>query len=138
MEKIMISSKLKTIFGVSIPLFIAHGIEEYVVGFYDIDPYSLFVFRPFVEMSVNQATFLLFQVMVWLLLGISFLLISGAKWQSRLMFLPGLVYIFELHHIIKAIFAGGYYPGLITALGFPVIAFFFWRELWKELRHTQK
>lgn len=134
----MISSKLKIIFGLSIPFFIAHGLEEYSTDFYNIDSYSLFVFRPFAEMSVNQATFLLFQIMIWLLLGISFLFLSGPKWQLRLMMLPGLVYFFELHHIIKAISVGGYYPGVITALAFPIFVFFFWRELWKEFRHVQK
>ena len=134
----MISSKLKNIFCISIPFFIAHGLEEYFTDFYNIDSYSLFVFRPFVEMSVNQATFLLFQIMIWLLFGITFLFLSGPKWQLRLMILPGLVYFFELHHVIKAISVGGYYPGLITALGFPIIAFFFWRELWKELHRVQR
>lgn len=130
----MISSKLKTIFGLSIPLFIAHGLEEYFTGFYNIDSHFLFVFRRFVDISVYQATFLIFQIMIWLLFSISFLLISGVKWQLRLMILLGLGYIYETHHIMKAIYFSSYYPGLITALGFPIIAFFFWRELIRNLR----
>jgi len=133
----MISSKLKNIFGLSIPLFIAHGLEEYLTSFYNIDPHSLFVFHPFADMPIHQATFLLFQIMIWLLFGVAFLLLSGPKWQMRLMILLGLGYVYEMHHIIKALYVGGYYPGLITALGFPVIAFFFWRELRKELRHEK-
>ncbi|TSC78393.1 MAG: hypothetical protein G01um101433_269 [Parcubacteria group bacterium Gr01-1014_33] len=48
------------------------------------------------------------------------------------MVIPGLIYIFELHHIWKALFSWAYYPGAITATAFPVIAFLFWKELPKE------
>jgi small-conductance mechanosensitive channel len=44
------------------------------------------------------------------------------------------VYISELHHIWKAVVSWSYYPGLITALAFPVIGFFFWRELIKSFQ----
>ena len=83
-------------------------------------------------MLIPQATFLLFQIMIWLLLVISFFLIQNKKWQLRLMVIPGLIYIFELHHIWKALFSWAYYPGAITATAFPVIAFLFWKELPKE------
>jgi hypothetical protein len=128
----MISKKLKTIFALSIPIFIAHGLEEYLVGFYNVDNIFKFVFRPFEIMTVLQATFLLFQIMIWLLLIISFLLISNEKWKLRLMIIPGLVYIFELHHIWKALILWDYYPGVITAIIFPIIGFLFWKELFKN------
>ena len=47
------------------------------------------------------------------------------------MFVPGIIFIYELHHLYKAVLTGGYYPGLITALLFPVIGYFYWRELLK-------
>ena len=125
----MISSKLKTIFGISVLLFVAHGLEEYLTGFYNIDSHFSFVFRPLFAMPIEQATFLLFQIMIWFLFSFCFLLVSGEKWQIRLMTLLGFGYLYELHHIIKAVYVGGYYPGLITALTFPILAFFYWREL---------
>lgn len=128
----MISKKLKTIFAISIPVFIAHGLEEYFTGFYNIDGISRFVFSPFGNMTIFQATFLLFQIMIWLLLIISLLLITSDKWRLRLMLIPGIIYIFELHHIWKAFESWSYYPGVITAIAFPFIAFFFWKELLKE------
>lgn len=130
----MVSKKLKTIFLVSIPLFIAHGLEEYFTNFYNIDPISKFVFGYFEKMSIYQATFLLFHIMFWLLLIISYLLITNEKWQLRLMIIPGLIYIFELHHIIKYLITWNYYPGLITALLFPVIGLLFWKELIKNFQ----
>lgn len=125
----MVSKKLKNIFLVSIPVFIAHSLEEYFTNFYNIDLISKFVFGYFEKMSIYQATFLLFQIMIWLLLIISYLLINNEKWQLRLMIIPGLIYIFELHHIIKSLIIWNYYPGLITSLLFPIIGFLFWKEL---------
>ena len=127
----MISSRLKIIFGLSVPVFIAHGIEEYLMGFYDMSPDFLFVFSPLLVMPERQALFLLLQIMVWLLLGISFLLVLGGVWTRHVIILLGLLYVYELHHFIDAFRAGGYAPGLITALAFPVFAVLFWREFWK-------
>lgn len=76
----MISKKLKNIFLMSIPLFVAHGLEEYFTNFYNIDPISKFVFGYFEKMSIYQATFLLFQIMIWIFLVISYLLITNEKW----------------------------------------------------------
>ena len=129
----MISKKLKIIFAISIPIFIAHGLEEYFTGFYNVDNIFRFVFRPFEMMTIPQATFLLFQIMLWLAFIVFAFLIASEKWQLRFMVLPELIYIGEFHHIWKALAAWNYYPGLITALGFPIIGFLFWRELTKLL-----
>jgi hypothetical protein len=130
----MISKRLKIIFFISIPVFIAHGLEEYVTEFYDIDSFTRFVFGLFEKMSVSQATFLLFQVMVWLLIIISAFLIADSQWQFRLMVIPGLVYIFELYHLVKSLSILSYYPGLITAFAFPFIGYYFWREYIRILK----
>lgn len=124
----MITNRLKYIFALSIPLFIAHGIEEFLTHFYDIDAHDQKIFGLLSGLSTHGATFVTFQVMLWLLLIISLLLLMGQKWQLYTLALVGLVYVYELHHIYKAISVGGYYPGLITALLFPIVAFFFWKE----------
>jgi len=127
----MISSKLKNIFALSIPLFIAHGIEEFLTHFYDIDAHDQAIFGLLSSLSNHGATFVVFQIMFWLILIVSYLLISSEQWRFRLMFVPGIIFIYELHHLYKAVLTGGYYPGLITALLFPVIGYFYWRELLK-------
>lgn len=124
----MVTKKLINLFGISIPLFIIHGLEEYFNGLYNIDSHVKFMFGYFQNMSSLQSSFLLLQIMLWVLLVISFLLLKQKGIKILLIFL-GLVYIYELHHIIKAIEVGGYYPGLITGLGFPLIGYFYWREL---------
>lgn len=131
----MISQKLKTIFAFSIPLFIAHGIEEFLTHFYDIDAHDQAVFGILSGLSNHGATFVVFQVMLLLLLTTSLLLLLGPKWQFNVLALVGLIYLYELHHIYKAIMIGGYYPGLITSLAFPFLAFFFWKE-WFTHRKT--
>ena len=131
----MISNKLKTIFYISIPVFMAHGLEEFFNGFYNVDWSFKFVFGFLNTMTIPQATFLVFQIMLWLaFIGVAFL-IASEKWRLRLMLLPGVIYIFELHHIWKALEGWSYYPGAITAIAFPFIAFFFWRELLKNWKN---
>ena len=135
----MVSTRLKKIFALSIPLFIAHGTEEFVTHFYDTDAWDQAIFgNLFGNLSTHGATFVTFQIMLWLLLIISFLLLLGEKWQFRILAIAGVIYIYELHHIIKAVSVGGYYPGLITALAFPIVAYFFWREWFRILRSNKK
>lgn len=130
----MISKKLKFIFGISIPLFIAHGIEECTTGFYNIDSHSKFLLKPFLAITDYQTSFLAFQIYFWTILILAFVLVR--KLPTMFMLFIGVIYIYELHHIIKAIGVGGYYPGLVTAIGVPIIGFFFWKELIKQLRQS--
>ncbi len=86
-------------------------------------------------MTAPQATFLLFQIMLWLVLIVFAFLIASEKWRLRLMILPGLIYILEFHHIWKTLESWSYYPGTITAIAFPVIAVLFWNELLKNFKN---
>ena len=92
----MISQKLKTLFYISVPVFIAHGLEEIFNGFYNVDWFFKFAFGFLETMSVPQATFIVFQIMIWLAFIVFAFLITGEKWRLWLMLLPGIIYIFEL------------------------------------------
>ena len=127
----MITAKLKIIFAFSVPVFIMHGIEEYITGFYELDALDEWIFGLLPFTSTHEATFATFQVMFWLLLIISSLLLVSDRVRFQVLLLIGFVYVIELHHPIKAILAGGYYPGLITSLVFPVFALLFFREWWR-------
>ena len=131
------SKRFKIILLTTVILFIAHGLEEYTQGFYNVDSSSRFVFGYFESLPVSQAIFLLFQVMWWLVLVVILLFMSGYKWQVHLMMVLGLIFVFELHHILKAVIGKSYYPGLVTALLFPVVGFFFWRELLEHGRNAK-
>ncbi len=135
----MISPRLKFIFGVSIPLFILHGTEEFLTGFYNLDQWDEWIFGLLPFVSTHQAMFATFQFMFWLLLAISLILFLGERQRFYMLAILGVIFVFELHHPIKALLAGGYYPGLVTSLGFPVLAFFFWREWLRGLQaHSYK
>ncbi|MCH8987069.1 HXXEE domain-containing protein [Patescibacteria group bacterium] len=64
-----------------------------------------------------------------MLLIIFYISLLGAKWQLRFMTFIGVVLIFELWHIVGALRTMSYYPGMITAFLFPILGFFFWKEL---------
>ena len=133
----MISQKLKNIFYISIPFFIAHGMEEIFNGFYNVDSIAKLIFGFLNGMSVSQATFIVFQFMLWLVLIVFAFLISSEKWRLRMMFLPGIIYIVELHHIWTAVKIWGYYPGLVTALPLVILGFLFWKELIKNYKQEK-
>lgn len=130
----MISPRLKVIFGLSVPLFAIHGIEEYFTGFYKADAWDMVVFGPIISMDAHRAMFATFEIMLVLLLTISFLLILGEKWRFHILAILGLIYLFELRHVIKAFLAWAYYPGVISSLFFPILAYFFWKEWFKLVK----
>ncbi|MBY0539200.1 HXXEE domain-containing protein [Patescibacteria group bacterium] len=132
----MISNRLKILFVFSAPLFIAHGLEEIYTGFYAIDSHVAFAFGWLANLPTLQGLFVLFQIMLWLTLIISYLLLLGPKWQFRLMLIPGIIFVYELHHAYKAIAMGGYYPGLVTAIPLYILGFFFWKE-WLKLMKSK-
>lgn len=132
------SNKLKTIFYISIPVFIAHGLEEFFNNFYNIDWSTKLVFGFLNGMSVPQATFLVFQIMLWLALIVFAFLIASEKWRLRLMLLPGIIFLVELHHPWSVITSLGYYPGAITSIPLLILGFLFWKELLKNLRQNNE
>ncbi len=124
----MITQKLKTIFFISIPIFIAHGIEEYFTGLYNFD----FFYQSF---SNPKLVFVIVvPVLANILLIVSYVLVKKNKWVFGLSFLLGLLFIFELTHIYEAIMVRGYYPGLYTAIPLLIVGFLFWKELLKNYK----
>ena len=118
----MISKRLKIIFGISIPIFIAHGLEEYFTGLYNFDSF----YQSFSSPKIVFVIIVLILLNVSLI--ISYALVQKNKWVFGLSFLLGLLFIYEFVHIYEAIMTRGYYPGLYTALLFPIMGYFFWRE----------
>ena len=105
-----------------------HGLEELWTNFYNIDKHYHALFSPFEGMPVHKATFLLFNLMTWLWLITSLLLITDARWQLRLAFLPMVLYVVELHHLLDIASERGYTPGAITGLAFPILAVLYGRQ----------
>ena len=128
----MVSKKLKNILLLTMLLIAFHGIEENLAGFYAKD---FFILYPSSFFNSIPATFYwTFHIMWWFLIVTGFLLILGGKWTLRILALFGIVYFFELHHVVKGIIAGGYYPGMITGIAYPILGIFFWKELLKNMK----
>lgn len=127
----MSSEKLWKIPLWSIPIFVAHGIEEYLTFSYNSIPSFISIGQTF-QVSA-QSGFLLFQLVWWMALIISVVLIKkriSILAQLSVLALGG-VYIYELEHIINAVKMGSYYAGLFTSIPLIIMGFLFWKELVK-------
>ena len=131
----MKSNKLQSIFLVLGALFIIHGLEEYATGFYHIDwSYRL----TFGGLSDVSSVFLLYQFSLWILLLLTFILLKRGKRIIWLLMIWGIGSVLELQHVYASLMSQSYYPGLITSLLFPIVGFFFWKELLKNRRTINK
>lgn len=131
----MISKKLISLLFITIPLLMLHGWEEYISKLYVVDPQNKFVFGYLYSLSTPEAVFLMFQIMLGLGLLPLIIAFCGEKWRLRVLIILGFIYIFQLQHLAKAILVGGYYPGLMTAFLFPIIGFFYWKELLRIMKN---
>ena len=126
----MISQKLKNIFLLSIILFIAHGVEEFFTGFYNVDKSFLLTVG---KISNNlPLVFILYQVILWMILSLAYFFIKKNKWVFPISITLIVFMILELQHLYETLITGKYYPGTFTAIIFPFIAFFFLKELRKQ------
>lgn len=117
------SNKIKIIFAIFTPVFIAHGLEEYFIGLYKYDPF-------FQSFPNPKAAFMIFVLAIGNGFVIaSYIFVKKNKWTLGLSIMLGLLLLFEFIHFYDAIKIGGYYPGLITAFAFPILAFYLWKEL---------
>lgn len=128
----MISQKLKTIFTIFIPVFILHGLEEYFTGLYKYDPFYQFFPNP-------KTAFMIFVLAIGNIFVVaSYIFVKKNKWALGLSIMLGLLSLFEFIHFYDAIRTGGYYPGLISAFAFPIIAFYLWKELLKNFKQDDR
>ncbi len=129
----MISGKLKKITIISLIVIYLHGIEEIIMGFWKIDSVMTILANHFE--SIPKAVYYSTHIPFWLLLLPMFLLVLGGRWVLRMMMLFGVIFFIELHHIIGALLiTKSYYPGMLTAFLYPIIGFFYWRELISNMR----
>ena len=126
--------KLKTLFLVSIPVVVAHGLEEYFAAFYRVDISYRYLFG---GLSDFPSVFLTYQIVLWLLLILTYFLLSKT-WIKYILILIGIIYIAELQHLIMTIISKQYYPGTITSVTLPIIGFLFLKELIKNLRQNHE
>lgn len=123
----MVTKKLKEIFLITlIPIYL-HGIEEIFTGFAKTD-YFMQIGASFLQISPHQF-YWISHLLFWVSLPLLYLLFNKKKVAIYLFSLFSVFFVVELHHIIKAIFVNDYYPGLLTALIYPIIGVFYYKEL---------
>ena len=128
----MVTKKLKFLFGLSLLLIAAHGIEEVSTGFLYQDSFVSFFSELFA--TKIELFYWSFHIMWWLILIVAYLLLLGGGWALIPLSLFGIVFFFEIHHVLKAIQTTGYYPGVISAFFYPILGIFYWKEVircWK-------
>jgi hypothetical protein len=101
-------------------VYAPHLLEEAVTRMYD-DPLIVAAFGPLSRLSPRHSTYLTFQIMLALSLGMT-LLFSLDGWPRRIV-LAGLAValLCESHHLIRAVWTLNYNPGLATALPMPIV-----------------
>lgn len=129
----MISKKLNSLFLISLVLIYAHGLEENLTGFPQTDPFMVFGAQYFG--TTPEIFYWVSHLIWWLSVPLLFVLLKRTRILLFLLTLFSFIFVIELHHTIKAIFAKSYYPGLITAVFYPLIGYFFWTELIKNWRN---
>jgi|SRR3989344_2211887 len=124
----MIPKNLKNVLILTLALIFAHGVEEVVSGFYAQDSWMIFFGNLFNTKA--EVFYWSFHIMWWILVPVGVILLIGSKRLVYLLLtLFGLLYITELHHVIKGVFAWHYYPGMITGIIYPFLGVFYWKEL---------
>ena len=109
---------------IALPLFVIHVAEEYLTAFYSIDPSTQFV-----AAYLNLAPLIVYtSVQIILFLFLFFLIF---RQNAPLLFLFGLILVFELDHVIQTLISGQY-QAVITSIPLIILGFFFWKQLFKE------
>lgn len=74
------------------------------------------LFDNLVSLFENQDKAVVFLVTIFgfLWLMTTYLLIIGGKWQLIVVIFFGLIFISEIHHLLRALVAMAYYPGTVT------------------------
>ena len=126
----MVSDKLRHLFLLSLLLIYAHGVEEIVNGFQDSDSFMIYGANLF--NTTPEIFYWVSHLIWWAFLPILFLLFNKKRLGLILMTLYGFVFFIELHHPIKGLLVGSYYPGMITAMLYPIFGIFYWKQIIKD------
>lgn len=130
----MITRRLRLLTIAGIVLMLLHGVEEWLSGFFRVDP--AFAYVASLVSTKQEALFVSFQITWWLLLILFALLTFSAKWRLRGLGLFGAVMVFEWMHPASSVLSGEYYPGTVTAMLFVPLSVAFWVEFLRAYRCT--
>lgn len=123
-------NKIQKIILITLFVSIIHAIEEYFTNFHNIDS-SVLVFSKLFHINTLSG-WIIIQFALYLFYIISLLFLLKKKVSALFVLFFSVILIIELSHFYYAIILGHYYPGLITAIAFPIIGSLFYREYLKN------
>jgi len=126
----MITKKLKNLLVIALVLIYLHGFEEILTGFQYNDIFMVSIANLFATQTL--AVYWVLHIVFWLLLPLFILLAFDGKWKYIPLAIFGLIWFVEIHHLVKALIAMSYYPGMVTAFFYPIFGVFYWRELYNN------
>jgi len=132
----MLSNKLKHLFLLSLILIYAHGVEEIINNFQYSDSFMVYGANLFNTMP--EIFYWVSHLISWPSLPILFLLFRKNRLGLFLMTLYGFVFFIELHHPIKGLLIGSYYPGMNTAMVYPIFGIFYWKQIIEDWKMARK
>lgn len=136
---IMPSKKLQRLFLISLVLVYLHGLEEILTGFQYQD--SSIAFSANLLGVHPEIFYWVTHIIFWVSLPILYFIFRNNKYGLVLAGIFGLIFIEEFHHLIKGALSLQYSPGMLSALFYPILGIFFWKQLikdWRTSKHAQE
>ncbi len=127
----IVSNRLRRIFFVSLGLIYLHGIEEVLTGFQFNDSFMVFFAGLF---DITPASFYWISHIIWWVMVplLYFVFRNNTRVLFPLLALFGLVFVIEIHHLVKGLIAFSYYPGAVTAFFYTVVGYFYWKQVLRD------
>lgn len=128
------SPRLVGWFGIAIVVMAIHKVECWYAREWLVSPLFAWVTHvaeargSSIDDTVGAALFVSF--VTWLFVGLAmvWLTLRGGRGPLIALALWGMTFLLEWHHVLRAIAAWDYYPGLYTAVVYLAIGPFYWRE----------
>jgi Protein of unknown function with HXXEE motif len=109
-------------------VYTPHLLEEALTAMHD-DPLIVAAYAPLSHLSARHASYLVFQVMLAMSLGIAVLVTLGHRGRAVVLATLAFSLLCESHHAVRALVSLTYNPGLVTSLPMPFVGAYVARQL---------
>lgn len=114
--------------GLCLLVYAPHLVEEAFTRVYD-DRLIVSAFEPISHLSARHSTYLVFQVMLAVALGMTFLVSLGGRARVSVMAALAFALVCESHHAVRALATLQYDSGLVTSLPMPIVGVLLMRKV---------
>ncbi len=132
----MVSSRLRNLFLLAVPVGLVHVLEQWLFGFSEAFTVVKSYFLPLQNLFVQpEKAFLVlatFIMVAWFLT--TYFLLRGGKYQYRVLIFFGALFISEIHHLFASISQAKYLAGTGTGVLFAAFGLLLVVRTIKEMR----